>query len=337
MGVITILYSSFIVGFERLVSTIIENEYQDAKTIQMLNGAIIYKTKDLNQMVTSPFLNNHFFVLKQAKANNIVDFINQLSTVRLKKAKNRKSFRVIISDQNNLVSINNAVLSRLEKKIERETGHVLNRVKPDIEYWVLKRSEGIILFMERINKHKSFDKTLAKGELRDDLCYFLNYLSKPNKNDIYLDCFCGSGALIKNRMKMSEYNMIFGIDIEGSYIQKLRKAYKKNNLIFKHTDFFDFKFDDGFIDKIVTDPPWGLFEKMDNLPKFYQDFIDEARRILKKSGILVVLTARKEEMKQLKTDLTLIDTYDILVSGKKAIVCVFANLQNANMQNEKQK
>jgi len=323
MGVIIIFYSSFIVGFERLVSTIIKNDYQGVEAIQVLNGALIHKTNDLSQMIAAPFLNNHFFVFKRAKGDNIVDFINQLNTVRLKKAKVKKSFRVIVSDQNNLVSVNNSVLSRLEKKIEKETGNYVNRVKPDIEYWILKRSEGIILFMERIGKHKSFDKTLNKGELRNDLCYFLNYLSVPNKNDIYLDCFCGSGAIIKNRIKMGDYNMIFGIDIEQSHIQKLRKAYKKNNLIFKHTDFFSFKFDDGFIDKIVTDPPWGIFEKIDNLPEFYQDFIDEATRILKKAGILVVLTACKDEMKQLKTDLTLIDTYDILVSGKKAIVCMF--------------
>lgn len=320
---IKIFYSTFIVGFEPLVGTIIKNEYQNIETVQVLNGAFIYKTNQINSISTAPFLNNHFFIFKKATGNNIVDFINQLNTVKLKKMKVSKSFRVIISDQNNLVSINNSVLSRLEKKIERETGHYLNRVKPDIEYWILKRSEGIILFMERINKHKSFDKTLGKGELRDDLCYFLNYLSAPQQNDIYLDCFCGSGAIIKNRIKMGDYNMIFGIDIQQSYIQKLRKMYKKNNLIFKHTDFFDFKFDDEFIDKIVTDPPWGIFEKVDNLAQFYQDFMDEAARILKKSGILVVLTACKDEMKQLKTDLTLVDTYNILVSGKKAIVCVF--------------
>ena len=316
-------YSSFIVGFEELVPKLIKEQNQNISIVQVLNGAVIYKTSSSDNIDNIGFFNNNFFVFKSAKETNILTFINQLSNISLKKGKYKKSFRIVISDQNNLIGIDNQVLSALENKIEKETGYYVNRLKPDIEYWVLKRSEGIILFMERINKHKSFDKQLNRGELRDDLCCFLNYLSEPTESDIYLDCFCGSGAIIKNRIKMYKFNMIFGIDIESKHIQELKKVYKKNNLIFKNIDFFENKFENGFIDKIVTDPPWGMFEKKYDFDKFYQLFINEANRILKKNGTIVILTACKEEMSKIKTDMILTGIYNILVSGKKACVYVY--------------
>ncbi len=317
-------YSSFIVGFEELVKNIIEKEYKNISLIKILNGAVITKSSSYNNLKDIPFLNNHFFIIKYSEETNINNFINSLDKLQLKKSDNKKSFRVIISEQNNLISIDNKILSKLERKIQKETGNYVNRIKPSIEYWILKRSEGIILFMERINKHKSFDKQLKKGELREDLCYFLNYLSKPSNDDIFLDCFCGSGAIIKERIKMNKFNMIFGIDIKNEYIQELKKIYKnRNNIIFKNIDFFENKFEENFISKIVTDPPWGIYEKLDNIQLFYQDFIDVSYKILKDNGILVILTACKDEMNIINNKFSLLEKYDILVSGKKASVYVY--------------
>lgn len=317
-------YSSFIVGFEELVKRIIESKYIDVSITQVLNGAIISRTYTSANIVDIPFLNNHFFVFKSSKASNINSFIESLNDVNLKKCKNKRSFRVIISDQNNLVSVDNKLLTKLEQKISKETGNYVNRLKPDVEYWILKRSEGIILFMERISKHKSFDKQLNKGELRDDLCYFLNYLSSPAEEDIFLDPFCGSGAIIKSRIRNDKFNMVFGVDIEQSYIQELKGLYKKrNNIIFKSMDFFNNKFEDDFIDKIVTDPPWGIYENIDNIQLFYQQAIDEIYRIIKPKGVAVILTACKEEMESINTKLLLLEKYNILVSGKKASVYVY--------------
>lgn len=316
-------YSSFIVGFEELVKNIISKE-NNISLFKILNGAIITKSSSYNNLKNFSFLNNHFFIIKYLEETDISNFINKLDKLQLKKSDIKKSFRIIISDQNNLISVDNNILSKLENKIEKETGNYVNRIKPDIEYWILKRSEGIIFFMERINKHKSFDKQLKKGELREDLCYFLNYLSNPSKDDIFLDCFCGSGAIIKERIKINKYNMIFGVDIIKEYIQELKKLYKgRNNIIFKNINFFENKFENNFITKIVTDPPWGNYENIKDLQSFYQNFIDIANKILKPKGILILLTACKEEMNNININLKLMEKYDILVSGKKASVYVF--------------
>lgn len=324
-------YSSYIVGFEDVVERVFKETCTSVKIKQILNGGILIEAPN-SSSIPCGFINNHFIVFKYAKENNIINFINSLDKVKIHRNCSKRSFRVIISDQNNLVSIDNKVLTKLEKIIERETGHRVNRAKPDIEYWVLKRSEGIILFMERIWKHWSFDKMLNQGELREDLCYFLHYLSKPNKDDIFLDPFCGSGAIIKNRLKYNfpfgKPQLVFGIDTEEHHIKELKSQFKKKNtIIFKNIDFFDNTFEANFIDRIVTDPPWGLFEKIDNIQLFYQNFFDEAYRILKPNGIITILTACKDEIEKLETELVLLEKYNILVNGKKAGVYVYQKME----------
>lgn len=313
-------YSTFIVGFEDVVCELLKNKNVSIKKI--LNGAVLYDSKD-NEFKKYPFFNNNFYVYKTI-SGNIENIVNQINSVKIMSKKHKCSFRVIFSDNNDLVKVDYSLMKRVENKICKDTGNFVNRNKPDIEYWILKRSENITLFMERINKHKSFDKVLNKGELREDLCYFLNYLSNPNENDIYLDAFCGSGAIIKQRLDFGKFNLIFGIDKEENLIKQLRKKFNgRNNIIFKNIDFFSNKFDDNFISKIVTDPPWGFYEDINNIQAFYQKMFNEFERILSDGGRLVLLTACKDEISELNTSLKLVQKYGILVSGKKAGVFVF--------------
>ena len=77
------------------------------------------------------------------------------------------------------------------------------------------------------------------------------------------------------------------------------------------------------VDKIVTDPPWGLHEgKNLDLPKFYLKMLEEFYRVTKTGGFIVILTAQKElietQLGKLKDNLKLVAKYNTLVSGKKA-------------------
>lgn len=77
--------------------------------------------------------------------------------------------------------------------------------------------------------------------------------------------------------------------------------------------------------KIVTDPPWGIYEqdKFD-LPDFYTKMVKEFLRVIKEGGLMVILTAQKElfekTMRHFYGKLILIERYDTLVSGRKATV-----------------
>jgi len=84
-------------------------------------------------------------------------------------------------------------------------------------------------------------------------------------------------------------------------------------------------FKSGSIDKIITDPPWGISVGTDlNLLDFYSKMLTEFRRVVKTNGRLIILMGNKEifekVLKSYFSDFKLEEKYDILVSGKKASV-----------------
>jgi tRNA G10 N-methylase Trm11 len=178
--------------------------------------------------------------------------------------------------------------------------------------------------MLRISHNK---KKLEKGELRPELANILCRLSEPNDDDVCLDPFCGSGAILLERSRIVDYGGLFNCDIDEENVLNLKNIIKKldnkklnKSFFVKHIDFFKNNFDDEFFDKIITDPPWGYYEKIDNIQEFYDDMLREFKRILKPKGIIVLLTANKEELEKaaIKNKLNIVNKYDILVSGKKA-------------------
>ena len=85
------------------------------------------------------------------------------------------------------------------------------------------------------------------------------------------------------------------------------------------------RFEDGFIDKIVTDPPWGHFAvPAGGLPAFYDGMLAEMCRIVKDGGIIVLMTAQKQLFEDVlatfSAKLEFAKRYDVLVSGKPAAV-----------------
>ena len=82
-------------------------------------------------------------------------------------------------------------------------------------------------------------------------------------------------------------------------------------------------FADNSINKIATDPPWGLYKKTKlNLRNFYSQILDSFCRVLKTNGLIIILTAQKEivetQLANFENQLKLEKTYHTLVSGKKA-------------------
>jgi tRNA G10 N-methylase Trm11 len=177
-------------------------------------------------------------------------------------------------------------------------------------------------FMLRITKNK---KKLDKGELRPELTNLLCRLSVPGENDVFLDPFCGSGAIPLERSRIADFKGIFASDRDENLIKELKNKIKKmktskiqKSFFIKNLDFFNNTFDDNFFDTIVTDPPWGIYEKIDE--NFYPNFLKNSYRILKPGGKLILLSARKEYFakESIADNFVLETSFDILVSGKKA-------------------
>ena len=331
-------YSSFITGTQN----IIKNNLKDYSIKKLMDGGVLYDTNKTPQEIEKiKFFNNTFLVIQTFEnIGGDMPIENMISTANLdnnknflsyiKSKKGIKTFRIFSSIENNLISVDKKILGRFENQLEKLTKLKVEFQKKvaDLEFWFLHRSEKIGFFMLRITKNK---KKLEKGELRPELANILCLLSDLNEDDVFLDPFCGSGAIPLERSRICGYKGIFACDKDEEIVKKLKDKIKSignkklNRSFFtKKVDFLDNNFDDGYFTTIITDPPWGFFEKIDNLGKFYDDTIKEIHRVIKLNGTIVILSANKDEiinsLEKFKTKLKLVEKFDILVSGKKSAI-----------------
>ena len=293
-------YATFASGFQEVVRDILQETLPKSKIIELLDGSVVFESSDAPNV---KFANNLFQVIDiMTEIENLDDFIKKLLTKKLEfseKPKSAKTFRIVTSKHNRLVAVDNTLKQKLEKVIARQTGMKLNRLGADVEFWLLERSEGLILFLQRLTKHKDWEKILNKGELQPPIAYMLNFLSETKQGELYLDPFCGSGALPKNRNTDFPKAKVIASDIA------------------KGVDFFTHDFGICF-DKIVTDPPWGKFDTALDINQFYKNFFMKVAALLNKDGVLVLLTSRDIEINKFADGFKTAIKLDVLISGKKA-------------------
>jgi len=254
--------------------------------------------------------NNIYLLLGKYKASSVEELAkNILFDNTLKdKIKNissdrKRSFRIRFSDKNIAKGIPGELLVKIEK-LFLDKAYRIDRTSPDDEIFGLVRDNGFGYFGLRVSPSDS-NKNLAKGELRPQLSWIMCHLSEPNKNDIFWDPFAGSGAIAKMRAKIRSSKKIISTDIikEGDFEEVSKK--------------FDCK-----VNKIVTDPPWGIYEKVD-IENLYNRFLSVCEKTLDKNGLLVILVSRFinfEEILLVHPVFTILKVYKILVSGKPATI-----------------
>ncbi|GHV46396.1 hypothetical protein AGMMS49546_34310 [Spirochaetia bacterium] len=251
-----------------------------------------------------------------------------------------RSFRIICSIENRLVPVNEKIKQETERFIAAQSGMAVNRSLPDTEFWFLYRSEGFSVFMKRLTKHGSFDKALHPGELPPPLAWMLCRLSNPKNTDTVIDPFCGYGSIPAERIKRFPLEKMYALDRDSAALEQARKKIAgpgsagKAGAMAKscHIEKADITSapaicGEASADAIITDPPWGIYEKTDvPLQEFYDEMMKIFARLLKPKGTLVLLTAKKEELllaAEKANAFTLNRPIPILLSGKKAAIFVF--------------
>lgn len=242
--------------------------------------------------------------------------------------KDSHSFRIMASQENQTVTIDKDTLYRMESFFSHKLNMPVHRSKPDVEVWFLERREGYGFAGIRLTHSSTNEKNLQKGELRPEIANILCLISEPRKDEIFLDAFAGSGAIPIERTKIQRFKQIIASDHDDETVKALQKRINKTGLkITCHeADALNLEqITNKTVDRIVTDPPWGMYEFQDSLTldKLYSGMLAEFNRILKDDGIIVVLMGQKEIFEAALKRVPLLQTvkkYNILVSGKKAAI-----------------
>ena len=330
----TLYLSTFISGLQEVIGAILA-EKKIRALVHMLDGAVVYES---DTFLGLECFNNTFEVLDMRPSRGrsaVLDMFNVLIrqgrrlTVTGSRSKRLSTFRVVASDMNSPVSVPPQDRAALEQLIQAKTGLTVNRVHPQVEYWVLSRSEGLCFFLRRVTNARVGEKQLAQGALRPELTYVMNWLTRPQRSDVFADPFCGSGAILLSRAKHWGFFKMYGSDISAECVQALRQRIRDAHLI--HPERIELeafpvwemaeRLPAGTVTRIVTDPPWGLFERID-IPRLYASMLRAFSAACAPGARIVLLTARKAELETALAAFgpryTIEQTYHILVSGKKA-------------------
>lgn len=335
-----IYFLTYASGFQRVIEEYIKIAMTSVEIVESMDGAILIRTDEKPLLFINSCFNNVFLVLDKYKIGkehkNPIDLhlqklIKKYKFKKYLKDKNiKQTFRIIASYENRLISINKNLKNRLEEKIQEATGYYLNRSDANIEFWILFRNEGISLFLKRLTKHKSYEHILEKGELHPEIAYLLVWMSKLQINHKILDPFCGSGSIPIQCVSNFNCKQVYAFDNDKSKIESLKNKLKTKNISMVTCkqiaiDQLTLIIGNETIDRIITDPPWGLFNDNENIEHLYNTMLHQFYCVIKTEGIIVILTACKQLLIHLIKEhkgLEIIDEFSVLISGKKAGVFI---------------
>lgn len=303
----SIYFSTFQIGFYKIIKDLLEKNLKNLKIFYHSEDLIVYKTDSNEEKVRSlAFLNNSFRYIKQFNSSNMISLEAQIGWAMQKDSfikeiqnyfKDSKcKIRLVFSKFGKTQAIDAGLKEDLEELIIQNTNLSIHKTLSDYEIWFMERRESFGICGIRITKKPDYQQVLAKGELREELSYLLNYISEPKESDIYLDPFCGNGALSISRATHFPYKIIISSDIDISRINNnlKKRELKFDSFEFKQADFFSHKFGSMKFNKIVTDPPWGEEQMVGDLGEFYSKLLEKAKEIIVKNGIMILLVANKE-------------------------------------------
>lgn len=332
----TLYYANFVSGLQDLVADALKRDMKDLLIKKTLDGALVFETACPYEKLTHERFNNLFAVLdlREAAGRRPLEAHIQevcrrtFRTVPLS-GKDPRTFRIVASYANQLSAIGENARRNAEYHIAHQTGLRLSRNKSDVEFWFLYRTEGVSLFMQRLSRHTPFDKVLHKGELTPPLAYALCAAAHLPQDALVLDPFCGYGAIPRACLAYFPVRTCYAFDISGEALAYTRHAVTgiaAKRAVIKKCDIYALRsrIPAQSLDAIITDPPWGLYERLPiPLPRFYADILERFAAALKPGGSAALLTAQTELMQSLAEEsntFTIEETINVLVSGRQASI-----------------
>ena len=321
--------SSFITGFQSVVESDLAARFPKIKILNLFDGLIHYRfdgdSRELEKII---YFNNTFFVLKTMKGKglNFPSLIGAVTSSKNYFLVNKGSFRVRFQNENQFAKVDKNLTRRAEDYILSNSKLKLDRLSPTNEIWFSIRREGFAFCGELISKREFTEKNLNKGELRPEIAYFICCFADIKSEDTILEPFCGYGSIPTQLAKKFRFKKLYisDIDTERVNLTKSRKQISNapEGLIdCQVADAMSLNnIEDKSISLVITDPPWGYYEDIDDINDFYNRMFRSFDRVLKTDGRMVILSARKEELEQTAAanGFKIKNSLHTLVNGKKA-------------------
>ncbi|MGH4015688.1 MAG: hypothetical protein ACRDSL_17545 [Pseudonocardiaceae bacterium] len=299
------------------------------------SSVVVATSAAVNQVAGLPYVKNVFQVLDTVPRGSVAGSTDQLvrhirKRSLLRDQRRGAPFRTMTAIDGKLVGLPRDTRARLESVIAEQTGgRFTARGGSVVEYWVVGRRDlDVMMLCLRLTGRSKSSET--RGSLASDLTTLLVKASSPCADDVFLDPFGGSGAIVASRLdspvRSVTYSDVRLAELRTQLPPRLVQSRKVRLLDEDAAELPSVP--TGSITSVVTDPPWGEHE---TLAVLYETF---ARRMLAgldrvldpRAGRLVLLLSRwaAEPVAALweRADLRIDAAHNILVNGHPATVLV---------------
>jgi tRNA (guanine6-N2)-methyltransferase len=300
-------FATFIAGTYELVSRQLKSfSVNELKIIEHDESSVLFESNLSNErLIELRFFTNAYLVVKEIKD--------------VKKHLKGKHYNLVYLKSNSPTTLEESTRLDIQSKIERELALQNNTHLAQNNFYVIERTNGKRILTLRLARAKFKREKLNAGELRPELAHILCLASGVKPKDVVLDMFAGYGSIPLEAVRGFGCREVIAADKDELAKRKEHKEVIWHKADSRNLDLID----DNSIDRVITDPPWGVYDNsFENIDELYSDTLKEISRLLKPNGVAVMLTGYSgaKPLLTANDDLELIKEWPILVSGKKATI-----------------
>lgn len=326
------IYLQFPAGTAPLVESSVKHALRDARlTYVDDSAAIVDTTSPVREASALRFAKNVFDVVAEAPRRRFPTAVEQLCRALYadRPGSDRttgRGFRVMFHLDGIFIPVDEHLRARLETAIaDRSRGRVRPRGSCE-EYWVVGRRDlDRLIVCRRLTRADRVPP--ERGVLSRELSALLVTAGEPRRDDVFLDPFGGSGALVRARSALAAKRIVYS-DLAPP--PGLRRTWTNDPRVHVLSDDATElpSVPTGSVTAIVTDPAWGDHEPFDQpYDRFAGQMSASFDRVLHpRSGRLVLLTSRTTEPilgdALRRASLGIRQTHRILVNGHPASVLI---------------
>lgn len=258
------------------------------------------------RLIEFRFFTNVYLVLDQARLSSYKPFI-YLS-----------GYRLLSSVNGEPQTLDNNKKDALTLLIESQL-HLERNAKRSVDIVLIKRTGQDEMLTLRLARAKHKREELPKGALRPELAHILLLVARIKSKETLLDPFAGFGSIPLEALRGFGVKNVIAVEKDADLAKQLiGKGFQAIQGDATALDMIP----DASIDRVVTDPPWGLFDATDDLGNTYMQSLVSIKRVLKPKGVAVILSGSEllDEVIRSDRDFSRLNVTNILVSGKKASI-----------------
>ena len=324
-------FATFTAGSQEVVLRQLKKLPIDQLKITSIDESLVVFTASFppERIIDFRFFNNTFLLLRDfgEEPGNTLDTL-AATLLHAKLPANKVLARLTAGKSLRLAAIqeNQPVPLDSQKDLEAHLARQLRAGDKGVaQFQLIVRRDGRGLFGLRLSRPLFKRLKRPAGALRPELVHILCLVANVTSKDTVLDPFAGHGAVIGECLQGFQVRRVIAVEKDDKLYSRLRQNYSPDDKVrVMHGSATDLALEPSSVDKVVTDPPWGIYGAMtrQELVSLYRRFLREAERVLKGGGILVVLSGNDDlnKMAEASGRLELLKTYNVLVSGKKATI-----------------